>query len=335
MELINHSPFSIQSLVLLDNNGKETLLVVAKASYAIDRGTPRFCDKQEAIRMADEYYGEPGSSSIRFAGETSLHKPATDVILLGSAYPPGRRQRVVDVVLQAGRIRKSVRVFGDRHWEGTSWLERMSEPLPFERMPLLFERAFGGIDDSNPDAPESEPRNPVGVGFRARRSNRPLAGTPLPNLENPEQLIRSASDRVEPAGTGFVAPHWEPRRSRAGTYDARWRQERAPFLPDDYSPVFQQAAPVDQVCPGYMQGGEPVHVENASPKGRLDFRLPESRPEVSVRMGEDLLSLPMKLDTVVIDGDDCILRMIWRAGLSVHNRIYDVSSIRVAALEEE
>jgi hypothetical protein len=333
MELVNLSPFSVQPLLGMDNGGKETLLVVVKAMFELGGGEARLADKQEAIRMADEYYGEPGKSSVRAAGETSLHKPATDVILVGSAYSPGRRECAIDVSLQAGRIRKTVRVFGDRRWEGKPGSERIGDPVPFDRVPLVFERAFGGIDDSDDAAPESDPRNPVGAGFRSKRSRRPVEGTPLPNLETPLHPIRTPSDRPEPAGAGFIAPSWEPRRVRAGTYDAKWQGERAPFLPDDYDPLFQQAAPVDQIYPGYMEGGEPVVVENASPGGRLAFRLPSPGFDVAVRMGEDRHLLPVRLDTVVIDGDAGLLRMVWRGSLPVHNRVYDVEWIKVAERE--
>jgi len=333
MELLNLSPYSVQPLLAVDNGGMETLLVVVKATYALGDGEARLADKQEAIRMGDEFHGEPGKTSVRFGGETSLHKPATDVILVGSAFSPGRKERVVDVGLQAGKIRKTVRVFGDRRWEGKPGSERIGDPLPFERMPLVFERAFGGIDDSDAASPESDPRNPVGTGFRAKNSRRSVAGTPLPNLENPMQPIRTPSDRPEPAGTGFIAPHWEPRRTRAGTYDVKWQDERAPFLPNDYDPLFQQVAPADQIYSGYMEGGEPVVVENASPGGRLAFRLPSPRFDVGVRMGEDRQLLPVRLDTVVIDGDAEILRMVWRGSLPVHNRVYDVEWIRVAERE--
>ncbi|MBI3597294.1 MAG: DUF2169 domain-containing protein [Nitrospirae bacterium] len=333
MELINLSNFSVQPVIVMNNQGKETLLVVVKGTYVLDGVRAYLNADQEKILMADEYNGEPGLSSIRYAGETTLFKPATDLIILGSALPRRRDEQSVDVVLQAGKIRKTVRVFGDRYWVGKKGSERISEPQPFDCMPLVFERAFGGIDDS-PDPPEADPRNPIGKGFRAKNSQRPTAGTLLPNLENPAQMIRTPSDRPAPAGTGFVAPHWEPRRTRAGTYDEKWQNERAPFLPDDFDPLFHQSAPLDQVYPGYMEGGEPITVVNVSPSGRLSFLLPSPKFDVAVRIGEDRHSLQMRLDTVVIDADNSRLRMVWRGSLSIHNQIYDVEWIKAAMAEE-
>jgi hypothetical protein len=335
METINLTPFPVQPLIVLDNNGKETLLVVIKATYSISNGKVQLCEKQEPIRFADEYWGDPGASSIKYAGETALHKPATDVILLGNAYALGKKQRSVDVNLLAGKISKTIRVFGDRRWEGTPPFERISEPQPFDKLPLLYEKSFGGIDISSEEFPESESRNPVGVGFRARHSKRNLSGTPLPNIENPAQLIQSPKDRPGPAGTGFIAPHWEPRRSRAGTYDTRWQTERAPFLPDDYNPSFQQAAPADQIYPGYMEGGEQIIVENASPNGRLSFLLPTTRLGISVNLEEEPVSMQMRLDTVVIDGDSSRLQIVWRGNLLVHNKVYDIPWIKAEVLEEK
>jgi len=333
MELLNLSPYTVQSLLAMEDGRRETLLVIVKGIYALGGGKIRLADDQEAVCLADAYRGEPDRSSLRCACETPLHKPATDVILLGSAYAPVRSRGLADVTLSAGRLRKTLRVFGDRRWEGPAGAERIGAPEPFDRIPLVFERAFGGVDDSDPEAPESESRNPVGCGFRAKGSRRPVAGTLLPNLENFLQPVRSPADRPEPAGTSYVAPFWEPRRKRAGTYGADWQNGRAPFLPDDYDPLFQQTAPSDQIYPGYMEGGEPVLVENASPGGRLEFALPARAFDVAVRMGEDRHELPMVLDTVVIDGDAGTLGMVWRGRLPVHNRVYDVDWIRVAERE--
>jgi len=327
MELINASRIPVLPLLVLDPRGEETVLVVVKASFDISRGGVRLADEQDGIALADEYYGEPGQSSLRHAGDGILFKPATDVVLIGSAHAPGKPCGRVDDVLTAGRLSKTVRVFGDRRWERGLVSPRASEPAPFERMPLVYERAFGGTDTT---VQESERRNPVGVGFRGEKSALPMVGVPLPNLEDPARLIGQPADRPAPAGFGFIAPHWEPRLQYAGTYDQSWVDDRAPLLPADYDPRFQQVAPAGQVCPGYLVGGEPVEVRNASPSGLLNFPLP--KPRIEVWLGtEEPRALDVNLDTVVIDGDRERLLMTWRGGASVHDRVYDLEWIKVSA----
>src|SRR3712207_9360361 len=72
----------------------------------------------------------------------------------------------MDVRVSVGPASKTVRVFGDRVWDAgpagaaTKWV------APFERMPLVWERAFGGADQTD-RGPTADPRNPVGTGFRA------------------------------------------------------------------------------------------------------------------------------------------------------------------------
>ncbi len=82
-------------------------------------------------------------------------------------------------------------------------------------MPLVYERAFGGVDQKSkhPERDWYWP-NPVGTGFAVSRDN--LSGVPLPNVEYPDQLITSWNDRPKPAGFGAVAAHWQPRVGLAG-----------------------------------------------------------------------------------------------------------------------
>lgn len=330
MELLNLSPFAVERLVVGDPSGREMLLIIVKATYAVADGGLRLHDEQDAIRLADEYLGEPGKSSIKHAGESALFKPATDVIVIGHAHTPKRKAPQVDVHLKLGALSKDVRVFGDRQWRSRLGMLSMTDPEPFDRMPLVFERAFGGMDDSVPEHAESCAANPVGVGFHAKKSKRPAAGSALPNLENPAELIRKVGDRPAPAGLGFVCPHWEPRIQHAGTYGDAWRESRAPMLPDDFNPAFHQVAPADQIYRGYVEGGERVEVTNVSASGRLAFRLPAGGPRAVVKMMEDLNEPPLNLDTVIIDGDrECVL-CVWRGSLPVHNRVYDVEWIKVA-----
>ncbi len=67
-------------------------------------------------------------------------------------------------------INKRLRVFGDRYWEKGRFGLRMTEPEPFENMPIIYERAFGGIDEqaSTPEQLIMEERNPVGTGFAVK-----------------------------------------------------------------------------------------------------------------------------------------------------------------------
>lgn len=331
MQLVNLSPFASEHLVLMDANAEERLIVVVKATYSLTQGVVRLHEKQESVRLADEYHGEPGKSSIKHAGEAVPFKPATDVILVGSARPFDKDRGKVDVVLRLGELRKTVRVFGDRVWKRTLGFLTISKPEPFEKVPLIYERAFGGVDGSLPERVEADSRNFVGVGFRGKKSKFPLFGMRLPNLEHPGDRITGINKRPAPACFSFISPHWQPRASYAGTYDDAWQKKRSPLLPDDFNTSFYQTAPADQVYNGYVSGGEPVEVLNASPSGRLAFTIPKVNPRVAVKIATEFRELEMRLDTVVIDSDRECLLLTWRGSTAVHARIYDVQWIRVTA----
>jgi hypothetical protein len=331
VELLNRTSWAAESLLLSDRHGRERLVVVVKGTWAVEGGRARPSDEPEPVRLVDEYHGEPGVSSLRFAGDAALFKPATDVVLVGHARAPKGRARQMDVRLTVGKISKTIRVFGDRFWRKTMGLRTASDPEPFDLIPLVYERAYGGTDESDPDRPQSVPENPVGVGFRGKRSKLPKTDVPLPNLEHPESLIRSPRDRPKVAGFGFVSPQWQPRLRYAGTYDDAWMRDRAPFLPDDFDERFHQAAPWDQVVPGYLRGGEAIRVERASVSGEMSFEVPRERPEVALLVEGRRVELPLALDTLVVDGDSERFTTVWRGNVDVHDRVYDVDWIKITA----
>jgi hypothetical protein len=200
-------------------------------------------------------------------------------------------------------------------------------------MPLVWERAYGGMDRFSDDQIAEEERNPVGAGFRVKGGTNPLEGLLLPNLEDPQDLISSWHQRPRPACFAPIAPHWEPRRSYAGTYDEDWQQKRAPFLPTDFDERFFQVAPEDLVSPEYLTGGERVDVRGASPSGWIQFRLPLVSLNVSYIRDDDPVASPVCLDTVVIEPDEGRLQLVWRAVLQCDKQALRIAEV-VASLAD-
>src|SRR3989441_5257748 len=140
----NSTPFEGTIYWRPDADGIDTVFAVVKATLVLGERLS-LAEKQLPVTLADQYHGEPGKTSIKTPSDVSLTKPATDVLLLGTAYPPrGRPATQMDVSLTAGPLRKTVRVFGDRVWERRGVVPSMSSPALFETMPLVWERAFGG-----------------------------------------------------------------------------------------------------------------------------------------------------------------------------------------------
>jgi hypothetical protein len=325
LSLINPTRFCTQPQLVLDARGEERLLLVMKASFEL-------CDEglqptDAEVVLADQYRGDPANSSLAAASEVVLFKPQPDLLLSGHAYPTERGGTAALVSFRVGAWSKDALVFGDRVWtRGVSGL-RPGAPQPFERIPLVYERAFGGADLTR-TPPLGCPENPVGVGMVDCR-----AGSPVPNLEHPRHLLEAAGDRPPPRAFGPIPPHWQPRLSLHGTFDAEWQRTRMPLPPLDADPRAAQVAPPDQLYPRALAGGEPVELRGVSRDGPLRFRVPRMRVRVTVHDGRHARELPTALDTLHVDADALRLDLTWRAHVSVHEGIDRLAWVKIDAEE--
>jgi hypothetical protein len=200
-------------------------------------------------------------------------------------------------------------------------------------MPLVYERAFGGGDLAVPDpaARPRDPRNPVGAGFTSHVEPARVEGVRLPNLEDPGALIASPADRPAPAGFGFIARDWLPRRTFAGTYDDAWRADRMPLLPADFDPrFFFRAAHPSLTSPRPFRGGEPVAVTNVADSGELRFQVPATAIEVTARIRRVAVDIPATLDTLLIEPDAERVVVTWRATAPCPRSFLYIERVRVA-----
>jgi hypothetical protein len=224
----------------------------------------------------------------------------------------------MDVGFRVGTVQKLLRVSGDRTWRGFG----MSSPQEFTRMPLVYERAYGGVDSRSADPEKDwEWRNPAGVGFAISRDN--LTGSALPNVEYPDETVSSWTDRPRPAGFTPIGSHWQPRASFAGTYDDRWMRERQPLLPDDFDDRHFQTVPPDQQAPEFMRGGEPVVLIGVTARGRLDFVLPRVFPGFETRFsdGSREFHADRKLHTIILEPDFPRVSLVWHSALPCHFKV--------------
>lgn len=333
----NSTPYACEHLFLADEEGRPLLVVLVQATFTIlgARGLT-LAERQVPPSIAGELTGPDAAvSSYRIEPAFAFVKPATDVVLLGHAQAGGRLVTELQVVFRVGPVGKALRVVGDRVWGRSGATVLSTRPQPFDRIPLVYERAFGGWDRSHPDAARHtfEPRNPVGTGFRAP-DGRFEEGVRLPNIEDPSNPIQRYGQVVAPAGVGFVSLNWQPRAAFAGTYDEAWTRERMPLLPRDFDRRFFNAASPGLIAPGYLVGNEPVLVENASPLGRLTFSLPGlAAPVCRVELtGREDARPEMRLDTVIVDTDEDRVLLLWRGHVALRDGPHDVVSI---AIEEQ
>jgi hypothetical protein len=220
---------------------------------------------------------------------------------------------------------KTIRVLGDRVWsrDGTPSL-----PRPFEAMPLVWERAFGGTHELA-DRVLAEERNPIGIGFVGARHAEELVGQPVPNLEDPAAPLERQGQNPTPACFAPTAAHWLPRRGFAGTYDENWQRKRAPYLPADFDPRFLQCAAPEMAFDRYLQGNEPVEIRGATPDAPISFILPVANLEIGVKVAGASEHPTANLETVLIEPDENRLCMTWRAALPCDRKVLKVEKVTV------
>lgn len=337
LQLNNRTPFKASLGLFPNEEGVDCAYGVVKATFQLSAEGVALAKEQNALVATDEFWGDPKSSSLKCAAEVGLAKPATDILLRGHAYAPNGRATSADVRLQVGGLEKNIRVFGNRIWESGLFGLRISSPEPFQKIPLKYELAFGGTDAQPQDEnkTEYEPRNPIGRGLIPRKSRAPAKNTPLPNLENPYELIKSAKDRPAPACFGPVCAHWEPRKSYAGTYDQAWMKKRAPYLPADFNPRYFQVAPSDLITKNHLQGGETVEIAGATPEGRLRFQLPRCTMEVTFHFDGHAFACAPRLDTICFEPDEKRFTMVWRARQIVDKKVHRLRELEVRCREFE
>lgn len=288
--LENRTPFAAATHVQLDAEGQEVLLVMISASFEdpAGEGTLAVAKDQLPVAFADDPLADRPLSSTRHEADIAPEKPACEVIVLGNAHAPGGQPAAsVDVGLQAGPIRKVLTVTGDRAVVAGG----ASAPQPFRRMPLNWERAYGGaLDDGSCD-----PRNPAGIGWKDARSADPAILTDLPNI-----AYKGDEGTVRPAGFAPVGRGWQPRLGLAGTYDDAWLASQWPLPPKDFDPRHNLSAPPDQWAEA-LPPGTAVTLVNMTPDGRWAFRLPALRAPLRLIYADRVDSAALTPDTVILE----------------------------------
>lgn len=326
LQLINKTPFAASMALFPNQHCIDTLYVMVRASFNIG---PQWTllDEQLPLVEADIYWGEPETSSLKYASDYHIGKPKTDIVMTGLACAPGKQSvKKLDVSLSVGAVNKTIRVFGDRQWiDG-----QFSDPIPFQTMLLVYEKAFGGMYYVEGEIESADERNPLGCGYSGSRSAKDMNGVPLPNLENPANLITNPLETPTPACFGFCAPAWQPRVSFAGTYDEQWQTLRAPYLPEDFDSQFFNMAHPDLIYPGSLKGGESVSISGMHPNGELRFDLPKLNLVSQIKQAGQINSQAFMLETLHIEPNLLQLSMVWRAAYPCDKKALKIEEIKVS-----
>lgn len=301
------------------------LAIVAKRRYRLLPGHPLSSTGEPAPIVVGPVLdpAREGAPRRRMREDSDLlcpFKQATDVLVRGHACSPRGPVAELWCGVAAGSVRKQLRVTGDRRVQVDSrGRATFRKPEPFDRMPLCWERAFGGwaprppgtfAGTAFPSVPVTYPRNAFGRGFFLDRDRQRAHDSPAPNLDDPEDPVTperlfapSAQAWLDlPAAACFEPIDW-------GTFP------RSALGPD--LRVFNCAPP--GLARARLQGGERVTLWHLHPRAAtVEFDLPRERPRFYLRPpGCGVHELSATLQTVEIEPDEERVTLTWSGSLEV------------------
>jgi hypothetical protein len=345
-EVRNHTPYPSQYYQMVDVGDEVFHVIACRSTYDLNRldaqGAPQAAAEQAPLVLADQFHGQVNRSSCIQESDLAPFKPRCDVLLIHAVAhaPKAQPHKRWPVGMRIGAWEKILSVTGPRLLERRAMGWRLTEPEPALQVPLRWEHAFGGscrwplapLEGQEPELQTHYEANPIGCGWvdpEWLKKSR-VADVDAPQLERWRQPFdQAAAQRMDyrPEGVGVVGRWWTPRREKAGTYDAQWKESRWPRLPLDFDFGYWNAAPEDQQI-DYPQGGEEVHLAGLRPGGGLmRFVLPTRLPFTRVRLhAGPILPRAMKLDTLVIDPQAMTLSCVHRMTLAAraHVRVLEI-----------
>ena len=340
MDLLNATEMQAGYTMGMQPDGRESLVVAVKGTFLIPKNgeEPQLAEEQVPLIEADVFTGDPGFSAPLYESDYPLLKPRCDVLLNGSAYAPrGKPVTKVPVSLKVGPISKSLHVVGSRFWKKGFVSISASRPKPFTVMPISYDKAFGGVDNThkNPSRHKAYLMNPIGVGFHDNLKTEFIEDKPLPNTEELNKRVTKPNGNYKPMSFGPVGRGWASRYKLAGTYDQDWLDNIFPFLPADFNDSYYQSAPIDQQI-DYLRGGEDVVLSNLTPQGHTRFQIPQVITQVAffLKKGKTHKTHGVA-DTLVLEPDIGRFTITWRASMPLKKNMFEVIQVLTGEMPED
>lgn len=300
MELLNESGWNAHMFRGVVDDDLMIGTVVLRSGFVVGgNGALKALAHAPQIRLEDE-----DTEHGFFEHDGVPKKDGVDVMVFGAAYAPSGRTTDMRVSVTVNDRVFPIHVIGDRRWRlhprvdvrdamrreanGTFDPEAatMTEPEPFEVMPVTWSRAFGGQAETTA-GPVPWPANPEGRGVVL--SVERLHCALLPNLEDPTAPIRTWLDRPRPACFASL-----PRSNPA-------RLERGASVDEDLQLTLNAKlfnAADDRLVFPALHPGSGFVVEGMASHGTFAFELPHAPWELDVALGDRRASVPVHLDGI-------------------------------------
>lgn len=301
MELIPLCPFAAWTLAWEPRSGEKSVTLGVKGTFSLAHGPVATLAPAQEGAWDDTYWDKDAASSLFTPSDDAPVKPRADILLVGSAFAPGRSPVESLVVrLRVDGFSKALRVTGDRVWAQAPDGPRPSPPRPFAEMPLRYERA----------APRGENK----LGAQASQG-RVAVGLPLPNID-----LADDPNPYRTPGFGPLSPRARALRSNLSEDAVMWAHRvrgAAGAAPPGFDFGYFNAAPRDQQVDA-LRPDAVIGLEGLSPRAAaLETRLPGIRPRAFCVDGAGAgIEVALRCDTLWINTDRELAVLVWRGLIS-------------------
>jgi len=298
MQLVNNTPVPCTVQVSeLEGTPYRLGFLTAKATFFTDASGRVELDSQKPFPILGK--DEETEFGLLPSDAVPRRDSAFEVIVLGAAHGRGRPSHMVE--LTVGEHRQQLLVLGDRHWVRHGQAA-ISQPVPFDVLPLRWDRAFGGSSECWIDKDSAidleHPMNKYGRGFDAEKLARDYgqafkapAGFPklaadyrraLPNLEDPRSPIRRWEDEPRPYCWATLPTDIGAHMQRV--YD-HVRTTGTPLAENEMLRMTYHRAHPDWILPR-PKAGAMITLMGMTKEGPWSFALPKLRVLADYELGE-------------------------------------------------
>ncbi|WP_394833905.1 DUF2169 domain-containing protein [Pendulispora rubella] len=265
--------------------------VVARITYRIVEGRLVMDHEQPWIIAQGGPWESPAGMTL--PPDDCFRRGGIDLLVLGSARAQyDQPAQKVEVRAWLGDFVGGVDVFGERAWVKSLGGGLVpTNPVPFVQMPLTIGGAYGGKQVWD-QLEMGFPMNPDGKGWYFDERN--ALHQPLPNIENPRQLIRRFEDQPDPVGVGFAPMGFGPTLRRAVELDAHGMLQKL------HGTFFNQAFP-ELIAPLGASEGMVCGVTGVHPQGAIQFHLPSCPLVTDIQIGPTRVERPLAVDQIGIE----------------------------------
>lgn len=344
-----------------DPNGEGCFAyALIKLAYKINTEKGRL-ENMPAVALENDFRNKDLVPRLPAHSDFWPAKQSTDVAVLGSAYAVGQPVRKMITGVEVGSRNKQVLVIGDRNVEWRKDRQaKIGEAQLFTRMPMSIERAYGGCDFRVPfkkddprsmgvtlecDYPGLYPRNPWGTGYLVMPE--PIDGMPLPNLEDPNDVLTAERILLGDPANWFQQPlpcylEWTPVNCFPRNIffaiecepwfpapdDASLKEVKQGHLPTGYREHLKDqhygTAPHlrfrQESSPGLMFSkdlhGAGIRITGMHPQhAGLEFQLPKAAPYIEMKIEKKREELQPHLASLAIYPDQEYLTMTYTVSM--------------------